>query len=100
MLSPVGFTYNRPSVVYRQTQLSFGSLGSSVSKFPKENFLVLTDRLSAELPVNFSEYKFLLRNPIGFYMQSGKDVNNFLRRGTFDELPDVTSVPEKFRGYI
>ncbi|MGN0031783.1 MAG: hypothetical protein ACI37Q_07515 [Candidatus Gastranaerophilaceae bacterium] len=100
MLSPVGFTYIRPSVSYRQTQPTFGSIGSSVSKFPKEKFLALTDRVSAELPVNFSEYKFLLRNPIGFYIQSGKDVNNFLRRGTFDELPDITSVPEKFRSYI
>ena len=100
MLSPVGFTYNRPFVSYRQTQPTFGSLGSGASKFLKEKFLALTDRVSAELPVDFSEYKFLLRNPIGFYIQSGKDVNNFLRRGTFDELPDITSVPEKIRSYI
>ena len=96
MLSPVGFnpvSYYRPSV---KPQPAFGS---AINKFPKDKFLKMTEFVSSSLPVDFRDYQFLLRNPAGFYLECGKDVNKFLRSGAFEALPDLNAFPPVLRDY-
>lgn len=57
--------------------------------------------MSAEIPVDFDVYEFMKTNPIGFYLRYGRDVNMFLRRGTFDPVPEFKDdVPEVIRDYV
>ncbi len=78
---------------------SIGSLGSRVQKFAKSKFL--TNLVSENIPESSDIYSFLRRNPKGFYLECGKDVNNFLRRGEFESLPTIEDdMPEVFKEYI
>lgn len=78
---------------------SIGSLGSKVQKFVKSRFL--TDLVSENIPETSSIYSFLRRYPKGFYMQCGKDVNNFLRSGEFEKLPTIEDdMPAIFKDYV
>lgn len=79
--------------------ISFGSLYSKITPgIPKH----LEKLMSAEIPVDFDVYKFMKTNPTGFYLRYGRDVNMFLRRGTFDPVPEFKEddVPEVIRGYV
>lgn len=101
MLSPVGLntvSYYRPLTNRCKTSPSFGSIGQVIGKFPKEKFI--SSLVSSELPINFSDYQFLLRNPKGFYLECGRDINKFLRSGTFDPLPNVDEVNPIFKDYV
>lgn len=103
MLNPVSFntvSYYRPLVKRPQAQPSFGSIGQVIAKFPKEKFLKMTDIVSSELPVDYNEFQFLLRNPVGYYLECGKEVNKFLRSGTFKPLPDINEVDPIFKNYL
>jgi len=78
---------------------SIGSLGSKVPKFVKSKFL--TNLVSENIPENSSIYSFLRRNPKGFYMQCGKDVNNFLRSGEFKKFPTIDdNMPDVLKTYV
>ena len=67
--------------------ISFGSLQSGLNKV---SLLKRLEKFVAqELPVDFDTYKFMKRNPRGFYLECGREVNKFLRTGTFD-LPVVS----------
>ncbi len=101
MLSPVCLntvSYYRPLANRRQGQPSFGSIGSAIGKFPKEKFI--SSLVSSELPVNFFDYQFLLRNPKGFYLECGRDINKFLRSGTFEPLPNIDEIDPRFKNYV
>ena len=67
-----------------------------VEKFNKQKYI--SESVSAEIPEGFDTYEFLKRNPDGFYLEYGKEVNNFLRRGDFEKLPEVPSdMSESFK---
>ncbi len=100
MLSPVqNISYrNAATFAYtrQRTTVSFGSLGSAIQKFPKEKFI--NELVNSEIPLNNDDYRFLLRNPRGFYLEFGKLVNEFLRTGKFKELSKITGdLPEPLR---
>ncbi len=80
-------------------RVSFGSLQSGLNKLASSTDL---SKLMAEsVSTSFSPYEFLKRNPLGFYMEYGKEMNKFLRSGTFEPLPELTDdVPEFLRKYI
>ena len=67
--------------------ISFGSLQSSLNKLSLKG---LEKFISNDLSSNNIAYGFLLRNPKGFYLESGRDVNKFLRSGSFDNIPEIT----------
>lgn len=70
-----------------------------VKKFNKQKYI--SESVSAEIPEGFDTYEFLKRNPKGFYLEYGKDVNNFLRRGDFEKLPEVPSdMSESLKKYF
>ena len=67
--------------------ISFGSLQAGVNKVSL--LKRLETFIAKELPVDFDTYQFMKRNPRGFYLECGREVNKFLRTGTFD-LPVVS----------
>ena len=65
-------------------------------KFNKQKYI--SESVCSEIPEGFDVYELLQSNPKGFYLEYGKEVNNFLRRGDFEKLPDVPSdMPEGFK---
>lgn len=78
--------------------ISFGSLYSKITPgIPKH----LEKLMSEEIPVGFSVYEFMKTNPTGFYLRYGRDVNKFLRSGTFEPVPEFKDdVPEVIRDYV
>ena len=67
--------------------ISFGSLQSGLNKV---SLLKRLEKFVAkDIPVDFDTYQFMIRNPRGFYLECGREVNKFLRMGTFN-LPIVS----------
>lgn len=78
--------------------ISFGSLQSSIRKISLKG---LEKFITSELPLNNSIYQFMKRNPRGFYLEYGREVNKFLRKGTFEDLPMVDeSMSPQLRKYF
>ena len=75
--------------------VSFAGLNRPVEKVSTSLLKSLESYISKDIPVNSSEYNFLKRNPLGYYLESGKEVNKFLRSGKFDNILIITDdVPE------
>ena len=75
--------------------VSFAGLNRPVEKVSTSLLRSLESYISKDIPVNSSEYIFLKRNPLGYYLECGKEVNKFLRSGKFDNIRIITDdVPE------
>lgn len=75
--------------------VSFAGLNRPVEKVPTSLLKSLESYISKDIPVNSSEYIFLKRNPLGYYLECGKEVNKFLRSGKFDNIRIITDdVPD------
>lgn len=80
------------------SNISFAGLFKPANDIQHSIGKALAENISKEIPINSSEYKFLRRNPIGFYLEYGKEVNKFLRKGAFDDIPEIDNdIPEKIR---
>ncbi len=79
--------------------VSFAGLNCPVEKFSTSLLKSLEGFISKNIPVDSSDYIFLMRNPLGYYLECGKDVNKFLRTGSFDNIHDVdfSEIPESLR---
>lgn len=79
------------------SSVSFGAIHFNTGK-SKELLLKKFEKfITPEIPVNFDEYKFLMDNPRGYYLQYGREVNTFLRTGT---LKKVSDVPDFFSDFM
>lgn len=75
--------------------ISFAGLNRPVEKVSTSLLKSLEGFISKDIPVNSSEYGFLKRNPLGYYLECGKEVNKFLRSGKFDNIPVISDdIPE------
>lgn len=75
--------------------VSFAGLNRPVEKVSTSLLKSLESYISKDIPVNSSEYIFLKRNPLGYYLECGKEVNKFLRSGKFDNIRIITDdVPD------
>lgn len=76
------------------------ALNESVSDYCADAYYSLNN-VSKDIPVNNSEYQFLDRNPIGFYLEYGQEINTFLRSGKLNELPTIVDdMPSSLVEYL
>lgn len=78
--------------------ISFGSLQAGLNKISLKG---LERFVCSTIPEQYDKYEFLLCNPRGFYLECGREVNKFLRSGTFKDLPvDSDDIPPQIRKYL
>lgn len=81
--------------------VSFVGVNRPAEKVSASFLKSLEGFISKDIPVDSSDYIFLKRNPLGYYLQCGKEVNNFLRTGKFDNIPVIRDdAPEVLKSIL